>query len=107
MDTSARIQQDVDEAAFSLQIGRRRATRGGNLTVMAAIGPAVGIVNWRASFGSMNTEKFVEFLEGMLANEKRQQLRERLIFVMDNVAFHKTGEGHELVFLPPFPPGKN
>ena len=25
---------------------------------------------------------------------------------MDNVAFHKTGEGHELVFLPPFPPGK-
>ena len=73
----------VDEAGFNLQIGRRRGwarvgeratrttenSRGGNLTVVAAISPAVGIVNWRASFGSMNTEKFVEFLEGMSANE--------------------------------------
>ena len=48
---------------------------GGNLTVVAAISPAVGIVNGRASFGSMNTGKFVEFLGGMLANENYLLLR--------------------------------
>ena len=85
------------------------------MTIVCGINPVVGVVHWRGTFGAVNREKFLEFMESLLNSEARGQLEERLIIILDNVSFHRTGEvaefvnesGNELVFLPRYSPFLN
>ena len=120
----------IDEAGFNLHLTRRRGrsrigeratietvnSRGGNISICAAISPTLGVLQYKIRLGASNSEEFVAFL--------RETVREKLVlqtrsfhFVMDNVRFHKTEEVkavftertpvHVQQFLPTYSPQLN
>jgi transposase len=70
-----------------------------------------GIVAYRVQTRAFNGEYFISYLEALMAVLQMNGL-EGCVFIMDNVAFHQMaivqeyirGNGHALLFLPPYSP---
>jgi transposase len=89
------------------------AIRSQNYSVAAAMSEG-GIVHFKVYRGAYNRERFSEFLVELIL-KLTEQGKANCIFVMDNVAFHKSAEitslirahGHVPEFLPPYTPELN
>lgn len=90
-------------------------SRGGNISLCAAISPIRGMVSFKVKLGSFNSDEYVGFLRGMF-NELAFQARSHIV-VQDNVPFHKTAEvkavfeegrcHHQQEFVPAWSPQLN
>ena len=112
----------VDEAGFNLHtrwtrgrahVGERAVQkiagcRGGNLNLLMAVSPEAGIHYFEIHIGTVNREKFCNFLEnlGMALGEEFD-----ISIVMDNAPTHNSvemdAENHQIVKLPPYSPMLN
>jgi len=117
----------VDEFGISVSMrlkrGRSRAgerafhvvpnIRTRNISVCAAM-TSTGLLHFKSSTSAYNTCKFCEFIKE-LCNKLRNDGVHNTIFIMDNVAFHKSTSvrdiisqnGHEIGFLAPYSPFLN
>ncbi len=119
----------IDETGFNLHLARGRGrctigeratyetanSRGGNISVCAALSPKRGIIHYKVKLGAFNAEEFIIFLRELFSQLAFQSRVHHV--VMDNVRFHKTeavkavfSEGviqHELHYLPPYSPQLN
>lgn len=121
-------------ACLRLYVGRsiigQRATietansKGGNITVCAAMSPSYGLMHYKIIFGSFKSATFADFLNELFDKcDIFKMITHHL--VMDNASIHKTAEVKELiaagvkqrnthrtvqqkqVFLPPYSPHLN
>ena len=91
-------------------VGDVPKSRMKNVTIMACLG-AGGIVAPDIEYGSVNTQRFVDYLKANVV----PKLRKGMVFVMDNASFHHAkaaiavieATGAIVVFLPPYSPDYN
>lgn len=91
-------------------IGHAPGNRGSNISVVAAVS-ADGVVAWRACDGSVDGERFFEFIK----NDVAPKLRPGDLVILDNASIHTeqaTREaieraGGRVVFIPPYHPEFN
>ena len=72
----------------SLQVYMLTNSRGGNITICAAISPTLGVLHHKIKPGAFNSDEYVAFLRELVDNRPVMQLRSSRI-VMDNAPFHK------------------
>ncbi len=129
----ARVDRDtlvfLDESGFNLHTHRRRgrsrigshaistvpASKGGNISLLAAISPVYGLLKYTIKIGSIKGDDYAVFMSALLA-EMRFQCKAFSI-VQDNATIHKveavkecfkgTRMKHLQVFLPPYSPQLN
>ena len=95
----------------------RKDSRGGNISVCAAISPKYGLLLHRAIFGAFDSKDFAQFLIDLIRGLPKEASKESHWIVMDNVPMHKTDhvkcvfEGgrvlHIPTYLPPYSPQLN
>ena len=91
-------------------IGHAPGSRGTNISVVAAV-RADGVVGWRPWDGSIDGDRFLEFI----VNDVVATLRPGDFVILDNASIHRSdavrsaieGAGGRLVFIPPYHPDFN
>jgi transposase len=87
--------------------------RSRNVSVCCAMNRH-GIVGYKTQTRAYNSESFGEFIRFLISELQNKNIQ-NAVFIMDNVAFHKTDvinnivveSGYEILFLPPYSPFLN
>jgi len=119
----------IDEAGFNLHLIRRRGrsrigqratvetvnSRGGNISICAAISPTLGVMHYKVRLGAFNSDEFVTFLRELV---REAGTANTIISCCDGYCkFHKTDDVkavftertpiHMQEFLPTYSPQLN
>lgn len=93
-------------------------SRGGNISLCAAISPFHGVVYYKVKLGAFNSTSLCDFFIDMYKSHAILRMYSHT-FVMDNVSFHKTSElkdvvlngcnniAHQIKYLPTYSPQLN
>ena len=95
-------------------VSHRIITRGVRISVMTAM-TADGMLAYQTTTGSVNAEKFMDFIRGHLVPNMHSFPAEHSILILDNCSIHHTHDVQDLLksfgilvfFLPPYSPDLN